>query len=182
MSTTIVRKSIFHFGVLLFCFLSSCSSVPRTTRMQVADMLETTDVMSNSLKTSLFFAECQTSEEPIRLSYQKAENLSSDMFRPSEQWIFVERVIDSVPLQELKNSYNITTVRAADKMKASEMHAERNVTHLMTAKVTSITRDAYKDRTDAYKCQYEIMNLQTGETVWSDSYEIKRMASGLSWD
>jgi len=167
------------FSIVFFILAASCSSSPKTTRLKDIDLLETTDVMSGSLKSSLFFVECANSKLPIRLSYQKAENQSSDMLRPAEQWMFVERVLDSAMIQTLKDSYDITTIRAAEKINRS---TNRDVTHLMTAVVTTVTRDEYKDRTDAYRCQYEIINLQTGELVWSDGYEIKRVASGLSWD
>ena len=171
---------VFVLLIILFSMQTGCNSAPKTTRLHDTDILETTDVMSNSLNSSLFFAECQSSKTPIKLSYQKAENLSTDMLRPSEQWLFVERVIDSTPVQELKSNFNITSVRAAEKM--GRVYKDRDVTHVMTATVTSVTRDAYKDVTDAYKCQYEIVSLKTGEVVWSNSYEIKRVATGLSWD
>ena len=166
----------------LMISLQGCNSAPKTTRMQGEDILETTVVVADSLQHSLFLSECQLNDTPIRLSYQKAENQSMDMFRPSEQWLFVEKVIGSVPVQELKSKYNITTVRSAEKMNDIATLRNRDVTHLMTAIVTTVTRDVYKDRTDAYKCQYEILNLSTNEVVWSDSYEIKRVASGISWD
>ena len=169
-------------AALILSNLIYCSSTPRSTRLQGEDILETTAVIAYNLNTSLFFTECKTSKTPIRLSYQKAENLSTDMIRPSEQWLFVEKVIDSVPLQELKKEYGIATIRSAEKIDGRSAFLNRDVTHLMTATVTTVTRDVYKDRTDAYKCQYEILNLDTNEVVWSDSYEIKRVASGLSWD
>jgi len=169
-------------ATLILSNLIYCSSTPRSTLLQGEDILETTAVVADKLNSSLFFTECQTSKVPIRLSYQKAENLSTDMIRPGEQWLFVEKVIDSVPLQKLKEEYGITTIRSAEKMNGKAALLNRDVTHVMTATVTTITRDVYKDRTDAYKCQYEILNLETNEVVWSDSYEIKRVASGLSWD
>lgn len=169
-----------RFFVLLICFaVGACRNAPKTTQLQGIDLLETTEVMAASLESSLFFQECSAEEDGVLLSYQKAENRSADLLTPSEQWLFVERVIDSEMIKELRNKYDVVVVRSAQK---DNLAGSRTVTHLMTAVVTTITRDEYKDRTDAYKCQYEVTNLQTGEVVWSDSFEIKRIASGISWD
>lgn len=175
-------------GLLTFCMAVGCSSPPRSSRLQTDDFVATASEMSASLAASDFLADRSPTSEPIVLSLQKTENLSTDVISEAEQWYLVERVFDTIPIRQLRDHYSIRVVRPADHIRASNRDLYDDVsgrmppTHTLTATFRTMLRSGNESRTDTYGCRYEVIDLTSGEVVWSDLFEFKRSAFGRSWD
>jgi hypothetical protein len=58
--------------------------------------------------------------------------------------------------------------------------SERGVTHTITSTFRSVTRigEDGNGRTDVYACEFQMLDLNTNEPVWLDTFEFKRSATG----
>jgi hypothetical protein len=170
--------------------LVACSTGPKTTVLTTSDLDATTADMAAKLAASKFLAE-RTAESPkVTIAISKVENLSSDIISEGEEWMLMEKVRDSLPIMQLGTQRNLVFVIAAEHLKAGQARGNldadfaknRKPTHEMDATFRSATRSRGKDRTDAYLVEYRITSLATGELVWDESFEFKRVATGLSYD
>ena len=177
---------------LITCLaLGACASAPpKTTVLTTDDLDATTADMAAKLASSRFLAE-RTPESPrMVIAISKVENLSSDIITESEEWSLMQRVRDSLPIVDLGKQRNLVFVIPAEHLKSGQakgtLDAEfakgRKPTHEMDATFRSATRSSGQDRTDAYLVDYRVTNLASGELVWSETFEFKRVARGRSYD
>jgi len=170
-----------------------CAAPQRTTRMTADDL----DAMSHALAASLRASDAFTGRNPDSprwvISISKVQNLSSDVMTDAEQWSVMARLRGSLPIQALWDQKNVRFVIPADRSEALEASGEldpvrgrlggqRRPTHQMTAIFRSITRADAGSRSDLYYCEFSLVDLATGEPVWSDRFEYKRAATGHALD
>lgn len=170
--------------------LSACAAPSRTTRLRVEDFEDVAIEMAAKLRASSFLAGRSPESPPLVVTLTKVENLSSDILSEGEKWYLVERVIDADAIADLRRSDNVRFVIPAEKLRLLRDAAdadipiapERDPTHVMTARLTSLVRTASLDRTDLYDAEFRIVELATGEVVWSDHVALKRVARGKAYD
>ncbi len=169
--------------------LAACAADPsNTTRFSVEDFEEMGAKMAKSLQTCPAIQKRVASDAPWLVSVQKVTNLSSDILTPGEQWYAVKRVQASAPIQKMWESHRIQFVLNAEEAalqtgaQPEEFDAnyakDRRVTHVITATYRSATRNQSDVRSDLYVCIFEMKELATGISVWSDEFTIKRQAFG----
>jgi hypothetical protein len=164
---------------------------PQSSRIQVDDYLEMTDAMAQSLRQSDAFAQRSSDSEPWIVSFDKVLNLSSEIMPQGEQWGVVAMVRGAQPINALWDDKRVAFVIPAqyaidrrgtlDAERADKgFGTERGVTHTITATFRSVTRiGADGDgRTDVYACEFQMLDLNTNEPVWLDTFEFKRTATG----
>lgn len=158
-----------------------------STAITVDDMQEITAEIAEKLRASDFLAQRAPESPPLTITINKVLNYTSDVIRDSDRWYLMYRVIDSFEIKTLSKEKNISLVIPAERLE--ELRAKvgtadgpiaqgRKPTHVMEATFRSSTFLVGKDRTDAYYCQYSIVDVTGGETVWSDRFEFKRAAVG----
>ena len=170
--------------------VGACSAPPRSTQLTTSDLDATTAAMAAKLASSKFLADRTADSPRVVIAISKVENLSSDIITEGEEWMLMQRVRDSLPIVQLGKQRNLAFVIPAEHLKAGQargtLDAEfakgRKPTHEMDATFRSGTRTSGKDRTDAYLVEYRITDLSSGELVWDESFEFKRVAQGLSYD
>lgn len=178
-------------GVALL--LAAGCSPGEKTNFTVQDLQEIAGDVSKQLQADVGTGELakRTKQSPEwRIAIVKVTNLTSDMLSEGMKRVLVEKVRESIDAKTLaekniKFLASAETIRAmqADGSAEPESFKDRDPTHNMTATFRSITRTAGKEgRTDAYFCDYEIMNLKSGQIEWTGRVEIKRMARGRMWD
>ncbi|MDX2148628.1 MAG: hypothetical protein SFZ23_14015 [Planctomycetota bacterium] len=189
----------FAGGVLLG--LGGCASGgTRSTRLQADDFQATAVEVAAKLSASDWLRERGPDSPPIIVTISSVENLSSDIITQGERWYLMERLVDSDALAALRRERNIRFVLNAERAQSlrigeradagptSSLQADapqpagRAPTHAMHATLQSITRAAGLDRTEVYACQYRLVELASGETIWTDRFEFKRAAVGRSYD
>jgi hypothetical protein len=162
-----------------------------STAITVDDMQEITAQIADKLGKSDFLAARTPESPPLTITINKVLNYTSDVIRDSDRWYLMYRVIDSFSIKSLSKEKNISLVIPAERLK--ELQAKvgtgdgpvgegRKPTHVMEATFRSSTFLVGKARTDAYYCQYSIVDVATGETAWSDRFEFKRAAVGRAYN
>jgi hypothetical protein len=181
--------------VCMAIILMGCKSgaVVQSTRLTVGDIDAMTEAMAQSLLSSEAIADRVPKDEPWVVSIDKVLNLSDDVMTANEQWSIMAQVRGAAPIQALWDEKAVRfvippqrVVEMRDNPDATEFTdgfgTERRVTHTMTATFHSVTRAQAKARSDLYYCQFDLVNLTTGEPTWSDRFEFKRQAKGHVWD
>lgn len=175
----------------LLCLLTGCQQ-SKSSRMTAEDFNQMAIAMSQSLLESPAIAK-RGPDSPLWLvSAEEVQNLTSDVMTESEQWKIVDDLVNSLPIQSLWERKNIRFVLPPEKLLVlrdgptmPEIEPEgmdREVTHVLNATFRSATRAQLKGRTDLYYAEFELLNLHTGEPVWTDRFEFKRSAKGNVWD
>jgi hypothetical protein len=156
----------------------------------MSDLDTTAAAMAKKLSEAKFL-EGRTPDSPkMSIAIMKVENLSSDIITEGEEWSLMEKVRDSLPMVDLGKSRSIVFVIPAEHLRAAKAKgtlpedagAGRKPTHEMDATFRSATRSSRLDRTEAYLVEYRITDLSSGELVWDETFEFKRIARGLSYD
>jgi len=180
-------------AVLIVLTLPACASGPahmqgESSTLAFEDITDTAKEMAEKLAASDFLRDRAPTSPPVTITLSKVVNYTSDVIRDSERWYLMYRVLDSVPLRELRTSRNIKVVIPRERLEDLRIAAgdpnlpplgeQREPTHVMDATFRSVTYQAGKARTDAYYCQYRITDIRSGEVAWSDGFEFKRAALG----
>ena len=178
-------------AIALFLLMSLGCKTQQTSRIQVEDYLEMSAAMAQSLRQSQAFAERSADSEPWVVSFDKVLNLSSEIMTRGEQWGIVAMVRGAQPINSLWDDKRVAFVIPAqyaidqrgtlDAERADKgFGSERRVTHTITSTFRSVTRvgEAGEGRTDVYGCEFQMLDLNTNEPVWLDTFEFKRTATG----
>ena len=184
-------KHLASAGILLMLMASLGCKTPQTSRIAVGDYLEMTAAMARSLRQSEAFARRSPESEPWIVSFDKVLNLSSEIMTRGEQWGVVAMVRGAQPINSLWDDKRVAFVIPAqyaidqrgtlDAERADKgFGSGRSVTHTITATFRSVTRvpDDGSGRTDVYACEFQMLDLNTNEPVWLDTFEFKRTATG----
>jgi hypothetical protein len=190
-----MRSLILTLGLLpaLLC----CCSAPQSTRLTAGDMDEVAVRMAASLRRCPALA-ARGPDSPLWVvTIDKVTNLTSDVMSEGEKWYIMARVQGLLPMASLRQEKNIRFVIPAERRdamladpnigtKAGELTdafaAGRTPTHTLEATFRSITRADATHRTDAYLCQFQLLDLRSASPPWVDQFEFQRAASGHLWD
>jgi len=178
-------------AIVLLLLVSLGCKTQQTSRIAVEDYLEMSAAMAQSLRQSQAFAERSPSSEPWIVSFDKVLNLSSEIMTQGEQWGVVAMVRGAQPINSLWNDKRVAFVIPAqyaidrrgtlDAERADKgFGSDRRVTHTITSTFRSVTRvgEGGQGRTDVYGCEFQMLDLNTNEPVWLDTFEFKRTATG----
>lgn len=174
---------------MLVCALG-CKT-PQSSRIQIDDYVEMSSAMAQSLRQSDAFAERSAQSEPMIVSFENVQNLSSEIMTQGERWGIVAMVRSAQPINSLwedkKVAFVIPAEYAIDQRGTLNAEradkgfgTERKVTHTITATFRSVTRvgEDGQGRTDVYACEFQMLDLDSNESVWIDTFEFKRTATG----
>lgn len=173
--------------------LAGCAAPPKSSRLTSDDFTEMAVELAAKLSQSDFLRDRTPDSRAMVIALNSVENLSTDLLSEGERWYLMDRTIDSRAFEVLGHERNIRFVIPAEKLdllrgrlesegRAAPIASDRTPTHAMTVKLRSITRTAGRDRTDLYDCQATITDLADGAIVWTDSFAIKRIAAGRSYN
>ncbi|MBL8747044.1 MAG: hypothetical protein JNK58_11905, partial [Phycisphaerae bacterium] len=163
--------------------LSACGKPIQSTRLQTRDFQDISSEIAGSLRSSAFLRDRTPGSPPIFIAIQKIDNLTTDLLSEGEKWFLMDRVMNSETMAALRKERNIRFLIPMDALDnlntwAGPIASDRAPTHTMTAVLRSVTRSAGQDRTDLYSAHYAITALDTGESVWTGEYLLKRTAAG----
>lgn len=169
--------------------LVGCKTAPTTSRIAVEDYQAMAAEMSESLRHSDAIEGRSSASAPMVISFEKVRNLSSEIMPSGEQWAVVAMVRSAQPIRRLWDDKRIVfviparhTIDQRDTIDAERADkgfgTERAVTHTITATFRSVTRAQSDRRVDVYACQFEMIDIQSGATVWIDEFNFQRTAHG----
>ncbi|MEQ9461140.1 MAG: hypothetical protein RIG82_09340 [Phycisphaeraceae bacterium] len=176
---------------LLAALLTACAEPVRTTRTDTEDFSRMSSAIAQDLLAAPAIAERRPDSQPWVIVADRIENLSSEVLSPLERKATIRRILSGAPLKQLADNKNITFIVPMDDVQNArntgipelqQLAANRQPTHRLAATFRSATRAQAKQRTDAYDCAFELLDLQTGQLLWTGSIEFKRAAVGHIWD
>lgn len=194
------RCLIFIVLTMMLTMLSLSSCAPsRSTRMTADDFNVIAAEMSASLTKSIAISP-RNADSPIAIiTIDKVMNLTNDVMTESEQWYLMSSLQGSLDLTSLRRNKNIRFVIPAERLRSLKEHYDENLeypvlsqadnskrkpTHQMTGIFRSVTRvdPTGNNRTELYYFEATIIDLFSGESIWTDKFEYKRTAVGHIWD
>jgi len=175
--------------------VGGCASGSKSSRMRLDDYdhiaAEIAAKLRDKLATSDEFARRTADSPPMVITITKVRNeMTAEMLSEATKWYLMAKLKSALPLATLSHEKNMVFTVSAEHLRAARRRgtvdegfaAERAPTHDMVATFKSVVRSSGMDRTDAYFCEFELLDLGTGEVVWDDAVEFKRTAHGRSWD
>lgn len=178
---------------MLCASLSSCGGppAPRTTFLNSVDLVAMTDRMAQSFVTDQRIGARTADDAPWVISIFRIANHTNQVIRDGEKWLYVARLRALLAQSDVGRERNIVWVMpperwqmVADELGASEepYGLRMNPTHQLTAEFHALTNTSAKGRSDAYVCDYQLVNLASGTIVWEGQHEVKRSISGKTYD
>jgi len=183
--------------IVLAALAGGCASTPRTTRIQYHDFQATTEEMKASLAASDFLAGRTPRSPPAAIVIRKVENLTTDIIPIGQQWMWMAKVADSLPIRAMEREKNIVMVVEPERFESIRKMGFAGLleaptitpTHALMATFYSAERapaviagKPTKRRANYYYLQYQLTDIQTREVVWSDAFEFQREAKGTVID
>ena len=180
-----------------------------TTRLTGSDVLEAADELRDQLATSEWLASRTTGEHlPVWLQPTELENRSSERLTRGQRLALVTRVLYEPGVLELLRERDIAVLMPPtdesalrpllppqdqaryDRLTArGQVYRPTEPTHLPSGRISSISRAAAvrgfgpaDERKDVYLVDLTVSDAETREVVWTGSYTIARVASGLLID
>lgn len=182
-------------GLALALTLASCATPGESTRLRASDFEVTVQQMVQSLGRSNFLAERTPDSPPAYIVINRVENLTTDLIPEAEQWMLMARVQGSMPLRELGRRKNIHFLIPPERQPLlrdagykEPLLSGPEATHTLAAVFRAAPRTVAADnryvgrRQDYYFLQYSLAAIRSREIVWTDQFEFKREAKGLTID
>jgi len=176
----------------LYCLISvGCTSTPRSTSFTQDDIDTMAIEMGESLRASDFLKERSPNSEPVVIALARVQNLTRNIVPRGQQWFIVEKLKDNSALQEIGRDHGVSFVIPAENLRimleSGEMEYEnafsgRRPTHRLDGTLRSARVDSGLDQTEAYLCEFRLMDLSSGEESWTDSFNFKRVKRGQQYD
>lgn len=175
----------------LALLLSSCSASPKvhTTFLSSVDLIAMTDRMSASFARDEIIGERTSQSPPWVISIFRAQNFTNQIIPDREKWLYLARLRAQLQQSDVSRKRNIIWVIPPERWPIVQAELgdappelRMRPTHELTAEFSALTTTSGRGRSDAYFCEYQLLELATGRIVWSDHWEVKRSVSGKTYD
>ncbi len=180
--------------LLLTLLLTGCSGGSprvRTTFLRSVDLVEMTDRMAQSFAGDDVIGRRSGEDEPWIFSISRIANHTNQIIPEREKWLYVARLRAMLAQSDIAEQRSIIWIIpperwpiVAEELGVSEepYGLRMDPTHLLTAEFHALTNTSGQGRTDTYVCDYQLLDLDAGTIIWEDSWEVKRSASGRTYD
>jgi hypothetical protein len=173
---------------------TGCATTPpqvHTTFLRSIDLVDMTDRMARSLAGDEVISKRSANDKPWVISVYRVINHTNQIITDREKWLYTARLRAMLTQSDFAAKRSIIWVIPPERwpMVAEELGVSEepyglrmNPTHQLTAEFHALTNTSAQGRSDAYFCDYQLLDLQTGTMIWDDAWEVKRHASGLTYD
>ena len=179
-------------GLLLLALLGGCAPpAVRTTFLNSVDLVDMTDRMAESFAADTVLAARTPDDEAWVISIYRVVNHTNQIIPDREKWLYVARLRARLAQSRIGDERRIIWIIPPERwpIVAGELGGPDEPyglrmppTHLLTATFSALTVTSGQGRSDTYFCAYELVDLDSGRLVWEDRWEVKRAASGLTYD
>ena len=185
--TSAIRALCVCWLMMLF----GCGGVPKTgtTFLNSVDLVEMTDRMAESFAADATMSARSPQSTPWVVSIDRMHNFTNQVIPEREKWLYIARLRATLQQSEIARQRNIIWVIPPERWPMVEkelgeapLELRRRPTHELTAEFGALTNTSGKGRSDAYLCEYQLVELESGVIVWSDHWEVKRAVSGKTYD
>jgi hypothetical protein len=180
--------------VLSSLVLTGCGGGPpkaRTTFLRSVDLVDMTDRMAQSFAADGTIGARTEADDPWVISIYRVVNRTNQIIPDGEKWAYIGRLRALLAQADVTREHRIVWVIPPERwaLVAEELGVSEEPyglraapTHQLTAEFLALTNTSAKGRSDAYLCDYQLLDLRSGAIVWEDSWEVKRSVSGVTWD
>jgi hypothetical protein len=180
-------------AVLLCAALAGCGGPPevRTTFLRSVDLVAMTDRMAESFAQDAVIGARTPESDPWIISIDRIVNHTNQIIPDGERWLYIGRLRAMLGQSQLARERRIIWIIPPERwpMIAEELGVSRepyglreNPTHLLTAEFLALTTTSGAGRSDAYLCNYQLVDLAVGTITWEGSWEVKRAIEGRTYD
>jgi len=188
-----MMRSLVGLCLLVLLPLGGCGGPPRvrTTFLRSVDLIDVTDRMAQSFAGDEVIGARNPADGPWIISIHRVVNHTNQIIPDREKWLYIGRLRARLAQSELTAQRSIIWIIPPERwpIVAQELDVPEepyglrmNPTHLLTAEFHALTNTSGRGRSDAYVCDYQLLNLDTGAIVWEDAWEVKRAVGGLTYD
>jgi hypothetical protein len=173
-------------------FLSGCAAPQtNTTFLRSVDLTSMTDRMAQSFANGAHLGARTGEDEPWVISMYRVVNHTNQIIPDREKWLYLARLRAILAQSDVTRQRRVIWVIPPERwaMVAEELGISdepyglrMNPTHQLTAEFHALTNTSGQGRSDAYLCDYQLVDLHTGHIVWEDKWEVKRAISGKTYD
>jgi hypothetical protein len=193
MAFAMLKFSAHSSVCLVLLALAGCQSGPRveTTFLRSVDLIDMTDKMAQSFANDEVIGARTSADQPWVISMYRVVNYTNQIIPDREKWLYLARLRAMLAQSDLARQQRIIWIIpperwpiVAEELGVSEepYGLRMNPTHQLTAEFHALTSTSGKGRTDAYLCDYQLLDLHSGQIVWEDKWEVKRAISGRTYD
>jgi hypothetical protein len=173
--------------------LTACGSPPkiRTTFLSSVDLVDMTDKMAQSFAVDPVINQRGPDDKPWVISIYRVVNNTNQIIPDREKWLYVGRLRAMLAQSDLTRQRSIIWIVPPERWHiiaeelgtSTEPYGLRmKPTHQLTAEFHALTNTSGKGRSDAYFCDYQLLDLNAGTIVWEGSWEVKRAIAGRTYD
>ena len=188
---TPVRAARLTCLVVLLLLVGCGPPKVRTTFLRSVDLIDMTDRMARSFAADEVIGQRTADDHPWVISVYRVVNHTNQIIPDREKWLYLARLRAVLAQSDLADERSIVWIIpperwhiVADELDVAEepYGLRMDPTHLLTAEFLALTNTSAAGRSDAYLCDYQLLDLDTGRIVWEDKWEVKRAVSGLTYD
>jgi hypothetical protein len=180
-------------SIVMLLAMSGCSSAPKaqTTFLQSVDLIDMTDRMAESFAHNAAMTSRGQSDQPWIISINRVTNHTNQIIPDREKWLYIARLRAQLAQSNLARERSLVWIIPPERwpIVAEELGVSRepyglrmNPTHQLTAEFYALTNTSGQGRSDAYFCDYQLVDLASGTLVWEDKWEVKRAIVGRTYD
>jgi hypothetical protein len=194
--SAMLKLSVFtrvHPFLMVLLALGGCGGPPKiqTTFLRSVDLIDMTDKMAQSFANNDVIGKRTPSDTPWVISINRVANNTNQIIPDREKWLYVGRLRAVLAQSDLAKQRSIVWVIPPERwpIVAEELGVSKepyglrmNPTHQLTADFGALTNTSGKGRSDAYVCDYQLFDLNSGTIMWEDKWEVKRAITGKTYD
>jgi hypothetical protein len=172
-------------------FLAACGGAPKasTTFLNSVDLIDMTDRMAESFAGDEVMGKRTPQSSPWVISINRVHNFTNQIIPDREKWLYIARLRAQLAQSDIARRRNLIWIvppeqwaRVQEELGEPPPELRMSPTHQLTAEFHALTNTSGRGRSDAYLCEYYLFDLRTGTQVWHGSWEVKRAASGKTYD
>lgn len=177
--------------VAMITGLGGCGTPPRahTTFLRSVDLVSMTDEMSMSFAQDDRLQTRSAADDRWVISIDRIVNHTNQIIPTREKWLYIARLRAQLAQSRIADDKAIVWVipperwaDVADELGQAPDALRMTPTHVLTGTFEALTSTSGRGRTDTVVCAYSLNDLRTGQIIWEDHWEVKRRASGITYD
>lgn len=168
-------------------FIAGCASAVAAgtnTALDSMDLQQMTDQMAASILADPEVQAVIATEGSLRIVLQPVENrMTGEILPRGEAEAFIARVRFLLAKQAPDKFTWVVNRDAFYRLRATELEGQLgpspdavNPRYALWAQFYSLTREDSERRTSSYLCVFEITDLDRRTNLWTDKYEVKKVA------
>jgi hypothetical protein len=189
-----VSRGCYQWSAMLcsLLFLTACGAPKaKTTFLESVDLINMTDHMAQSFAKDDVIGRRAATDPPWVISIERVTNHTNQLIPDREKWLYIGRLRAVLGEADFSKARSIVWVIPPERWPiiarelpdAKEPYGLRmKPTHLLTAEFAALTNTSGRGRSDAYLCDYQLIDLSTSKIEWEDKWEVKRAVSGKTYD